>query len=96
VALSRGADHQALSYAEKILSSIEATPFEGPDRTLWVYFTCYRVLQAFQDPQATDILKFAHDLIQARMTSIPDDLLRQSYLETVAVHREVIRIFQEK
>lgn len=59
-----------------------------------IYLTCYRILEAVQDPRAWDILSQAHTLLQARATRISDEKMRRSFLEDVAAHRELSQAFK--
>ncbi len=96
VALKMGANHQALSYVEEILPSLEKAPLIGPDQPGLIYLTCYQVLSARQDQRAGEIWKFANNLLQKRAAALDDELLRQAYLENVSTHREIIRLVQTK
>lgn len=55
-----------------------------------IYLTCYRVLEANEDPRAGEILTTAHDLLQERAAKITDQAMRSSFLENVASHREIV------
>ena len=62
----------------------------GSTMPLRIYLTCYQVLQANDDPRADRVLITAYDLLQERAAKIDDELLRRSYLENVAAHREIV------
>ena len=77
-ALERLTDHPQLNGAEH--------PFR-------VYLTCYRCLQATDDPQAEPLLERAYNLLQDRAAKIRDDDLRRSFLENVPDHQEIRRLY---
>jgi hypothetical protein len=56
---------------------------------LRVYLTCYRVLQANDDPRADTILEEGYRFLQERATKISDEEERRSFLENVAANREI-------
>jgi hypothetical protein len=57
----------------------------------WVYLRCYRILTANKDPRAIAVLNNAHALLEAYAGEISDASLRQSFLENVTSHREIMR-----
>jgi hypothetical protein len=78
------------------LDQLELCPtLDGTDEPLRVYLTCYRVLRANGDPRAREILDAGYRLLQERATHINDEKLRRSYLESVATHREIVKLWQE-
>lgn len=91
VALTRGTLDEAQVHVEEILGLIQDGCPAGLDEPLRVYLTCYRVLSAVQDPRAPDVLGVARGLLRARSATIADEELRRSFLEGVAVHREVMQ-----
>ena len=95
LALNMGSEDQALLYIEKILPLLETSPLEGPDQPGQIYLICYQVLQAHQDPKADEILKSAYKLLQKRASAMDNDLLRNSYLENVNAHQEIIQLVQK-
>ena len=62
----------------------------GSDEPMRVYQTCYQVLTALHDPGADTILETAYRLLQEQALKISDSVLRQSFLENVPYHREII------
>jgi hypothetical protein len=62
-------------------------PSAGLDEPFLIYLTCFRVLEANQDPRAVAILARGHDLLQRYVDAITDDDLRRSFLERVPEHR---------
>jgi tetratricopeptide (TPR) repeat protein len=59
-----------------------------------IYQTCYRVLQANQDPRAGEILRRAYDQVQIRANKISDEAIRRSFLENNLWHREVVKTYE--
>jgi predicted ATPase len=82
---------QASTYVAQILGFLESTPPDGTDEPLRVYLTCYRVLQATQDPSAWEVLDTAHRLLQKQAADIENEKTRRSYLENLVVHQEIAR-----
>ncbi|MFN2159677.1 MAG: hypothetical protein ACK2TW_06975, partial [Anaerolineales bacterium] len=70
-----------------------ATPFDGTLEPFLIYLTCFRVLVSLQDPTADEILDTAYCLLQARASKIKDNQLRNSYLETVPHHKEIVNLW---
>jgi predicted ATPase/DNA-binding SARP family transcriptional activator len=81
---------QAQARVEEILTYLESNTLDGTDEPLRIYLTCYRVLRAAQNPRAQDVLSAGHHLLQERAAKISDEELRRSFLENVAVHREIV------
>lgn len=59
-----------------------------------VLLSCYRALEANHDPRAMPLLQQASQLLYAKAAKIQDDNLRQSFLQRVTVHRELIALTQ--
>lgn len=89
VALSQHQQAEALAYVEEILVYLETNSLAGAWEPFLVYLTCYQVLQAGDDARAGKILITAHRLLQERAGKIDDAALRQSFLNSVAVHRAI-------
>jgi len=97
VSLAQGDLTQTKAQVEEILSYLESNTLDGTDEPFWIYLTCYRVLRANQDPRAQAILNTAHLLLQERAAEIRDDEeMRQSFLENVAAHREILSEWAEE
>ena len=58
-----------------------------------IYLTCYRVLQANDNPRAQSILDVAHQALQEQAVAITDQEMRRSFLENVPYHREIVHEF---
>ncbi|MFQ5595610.1 MAG: tetratricopeptide repeat protein [Anaerolineae bacterium] len=99
VSMARRDLHQAQSYVEEILGYLERNisssnsghGLNGAEEPLRVYLTCYRALNANQDPRAAQILTTAHNLLQEQAAKITDEDMRRSFLENVPAHREILR-----
>jgi tetratricopeptide (TPR) repeat protein len=93
VALAQGDLPQARNHVAEILNYLETGTLGGTDEPCQVYLTCYRVLRAAQENVlAQAALNKAHDLLQERAAKISDEGLRRSFLENVAVHREIAEV----
>lgn len=95
LALLLGEPVEALSYIEKILIDIESGSLDGTLEPYRIYLTCYQVLRANQDLRAEGILTESYNLIQERAKNISDESLRNSFLENVAVNREIIKEYEK-
>jgi len=95
VCLAQGDLPQAQAHAEEILSYLETGSLDLTFEPFRIYLTCYRVLEATDDPRARDILEEAHSLLQERAAKISDETERRSFLENVAAHREIVRAYEE-
>ena len=82
--------NEAQANVEEILDYLKSHTIEGTKEPFRIYLTCYQVLKANQDPRAEEILETMNKLLQERASKIDDEDLHNSYLENVAVHREII------
>jgi hypothetical protein len=76
--------------SEEILQYLAAHSIESLDDPFEIYLTCYRTLQANADPRAATILAQAHQLLQTRAAQLDDETMRQSFLNNVQAHREIV------
>ncbi len=90
LALARSDRTGALAQTDAILRQLDDRPLAGPQEPLGIYFTCYEVLQALGDPRAASVLLIAQSLLREYADRITDDTVRRSFLNNVAVHRELI------
>jgi adenylate cyclase len=93
VALEQGEKVRAKDLVEEILQYIDDTPIVGTDEPLEIYLTCFHVLRTNHDPRADKVLAMAHELLQERAAKISDEVMRRSFLENIAPHREIVREF---
>jgi predicted ATPase/DNA-binding SARP family transcriptional activator/Tfp pilus assembly protein PilF len=91
VSLDQGELAHAHEQVQEILAHLETGNLDGVVEPLWVYLTCYRVLKASDDPRAQEILNSAHALLQEQAAKISDEEMQRSFLENVAIHREILR-----
>jgi tetratricopeptide (TPR) repeat protein len=89
VCLAGGDPVRATGHVEDILTYLESGTLEGTEHPLLVYLSCYRVLQAMDDPRARKVIDEAYQLLQDIATKITDEDLRHSFLQNVAAHREI-------
>ena len=95
VALAREDWEQARKHVEAILSYMEAHPnLDGIEDPGLVYLACYQGLAAMRDACAAEVLAVAHHYLQTKAAKIEDDALRQSFLENVVAHRELLAAYQ--
>ncbi|RPI31948.1 MAG: tetratricopeptide repeat protein [Chloroflexota bacterium] len=90
VELEAGQLVQARSRIAEILAYLEEGNVDGAEDPFRVYWSCYRVLEAGEDPRAWGILNAAYHLLQEQASKIMDDSLRASFLSGVSDHRELI------
>jgi tetratricopeptide (TPR) repeat protein len=96
VALAQGDPAGALAHVDEILDSMEDHPeLHGTLEPLRIYLTCHRALSANRDRRAGEILEAAYRLLQERAATIEGADLRCSYLENVAVHREIVALWEK-
>ncbi len=94
--LNAGELSEALYFAQQSLAILEECKGEGPEFPQRDYFIIYRVmLAAGKGQQAKTALAAAHRLVMSRASKITSPLLRQSFLENVAVNREIVEKFKK-
>ena len=86
LALAQGRPTDAFKEVTSILPRVQDEP--GQIENL---LSCYKVLQAVEDPQAIEVLKSALDQLMERAAKISDEETRRSFLQGVADHKEIIR-----
>jgi hypothetical protein len=91
IAQASGDMPQALSYVEQFLALLEECGGEGPEFPQRDYYIGYQVLaSAGQQERAQTALQAAYNLVMARAEKISDLALRRSFLERVAINREIM------
>ena len=81
--------------ATRILQHLaQGGTLEGIDHPNFVRLVCYRVLQALDDPRTQPFLKETYTSLQAQAAKIQDETLRQSFLENVPWHQQIIQEYQ--
>jgi DNA-binding SARP family transcriptional activator/tetratricopeptide (TPR) repeat protein len=89
VALQRGNVSEAREQVAEILRLEKARGFGGALEPFRIWLTCYRVLEANQDPRAGEVLATAYERLQEQRSNIHDEDLERTFLENVAAHREL-------
>jgi tetratricopeptide (TPR) repeat protein len=97
VHLSAGDIPEALDIARQALAILDECGGEGPEFPQRDYLICYQALAAAGEAeQAQAALESAYDLVMARAEKITDPSLRQSFLERVAVNREIVKEYNNE
>lgn len=86
VAFEQGDLVRAQRLTDAVLAVLAGQPVAGLDKPFRIYLTCFRVLEAGQDPRAPTILRRGYELLQNYASSITDDTLRRTFLENVPVN----------
>jgi tetratricopeptide (TPR) repeat protein len=94
VYLAQGDLTQAQAHVEEILSYLESQGLDDTEEPFRVYLTCYRILDANQDPRVQETLSTAHNLLQEQASKIEDEEMRRLFLENVPAHQEIVREFE--
>ena len=77
--------------AEKVYDRLIEDPhFYGPHEPFKVYWTLHRYLEQCQDPRAASILSRAYTLLMERAEKITDLKLRDSFLNQVEWHNQIV------
>jgi tetratricopeptide (TPR) repeat protein len=88
--LALGNHSEALDCAQQALSILNECRGEGPEFPQRDYFICYQVLQGNGLIEAArDALQSAYRLVMARADKIADPALRQSFLGSVPINRDI-------
>ncbi|MBE7470967.1 MAG: tetratricopeptide repeat protein [Anaerolineales bacterium] len=95
--LMAGNRAKAVEYAWQSLAILDERGGEGPEFPARNYFFCYQVLTAVGEITAARVaLQTAHKLVTARANQIADPILRQSFLERVAINQEIVATVQQQ
>jgi tetratricopeptide (TPR) repeat protein len=95
IALAQGNLSEALAPMDEILHYLQTTPVLSTiDEVPWVYLTCYRILQAANDPRARSTLEAGYNFIQQIAARIDDERLRTSFLQNVRFNREIVEAWE--
>jgi predicted ATPase/tetratricopeptide (TPR) repeat protein len=95
VALAQCDWPEALTHVETILATLKEYPDAGSDQPFAVHLTCYRVLDALDDPRATGVLQEAHRRLLEYSDRITDSSLRRSFLGIVTAHHELQQAYAD-
>ncbi len=86
---------QALHYTRQALAILGECGGEGPEFPQRDSFICFQVLSiAGQSEVARSALLLAYNLVTARADKIADPTLRRSFLEQVAINREIVQAYE--
>ncbi len=95
IALAQGDLAQVETLTTSIVRVLAEHPRAGLHEPFLIYLTCYQGLTAIQHPQAATVLQAGYDLLQTYADHITNSALRRSFLENVAVHRELIATYEQ-
>ena len=79
IALRQGDAAQAQAGVEQVLAYLQTHQLDRTPEELYVYITCYRVMQALQDPRAATLLQRAHAHLQVGAASLTTDEERHTF-----------------
>jgi hypothetical protein len=107
LSLLKGDINQAIDYVRKIIPILlEFNPISGSQyrRTWFVswltylrsYLSSFQILKANSDSQAIEILSKGYQLLQERASKISDEKYRQSYLNNIPWHREILNLWESE
>jgi len=89
--LEQGNLDAAQDYVEKLLEYISRDEnLSGAWEPLRIYWICYQVLRAAEDPRRDSFLQDAVNNLQKRAAKIPDERARERFLMNVPWHRAII------
>jgi tetratricopeptide (TPR) repeat protein len=91
--LAKGEDVQAV--LNVLLEYINENPnLEGTESPARIYLVCFEILQSIADPRAKDLLRSAYEFLMDQVEKIDIQDLRQTYLENINEHAEVVRHYE--
>lgn len=79
IALCQGDAAQAQAGVEQVLAHLQTHQLDRTPEELYVYMTCYTVMQARQDPRAATLLQRAHAQLQVCAASLTTDDERHTF-----------------
>jgi tetratricopeptide (TPR) repeat protein len=96
LALQEGAGVHAMPFVEKILDRIRAAEsLKGASEPLRIYLTCYHALVDNHDSRAVQVLERAYRMLMAQADRLDNVTERKSFLSNVAVHREIVKLYEK-
>jgi len=93
-ALAQGQVDQARDHVEEMLGFLGQPVLQAAKEPWRICLTCYQVLLATKDPRAGEVLRDAYHALQQQAERIPDPALQRSFLQNVAVHRELAAAYE--
>ena len=94
ICLQLGSHQEANEYIAEILAEPYSEHFNYPAEPLHIGLICYKVLSMNQDPRAPQILQQIHSSLLENANSIENLEFRDSFLNNIATHQEIIQIYQ--
>ncbi len=95
-ALAEGDHAVALAHVAAILDTLQEIGPLGATDPAFIYLTCYRVLDANDDPRAATTLAAGRALILARAVALDDPARAARYLENAPSHRALLQAWHER
>ncbi len=96
IALAQNDLPAALAYISPILDFLDGGgSLNGAEEPFRVFLTCYQVLQATDDPRASQILAVAYQQLRSRADKIVDQAARQHFLEDIPYHRQITDAWEQ-
>ncbi|RIK33150.1 MAG: hypothetical protein DCC55_35520 [Chloroflexi bacterium] len=89
LALAQQEVNQQQEALEEMVRYLETRPV-GINEPAYVHWICYQALHELGDPRADRLLAFGYNLIQERAALIENESWRRSYLDQIAVHRDIL------
>lgn len=93
VSFVRGVRATALEQVEWLVRYLGPHALDGADEPVRVWLTCWEILRALDPARAGEILDKAHAMLMQYAASIQATETRRSFLENVAAHRELVRLW---
>ncbi|MFZ1398631.1 MAG: tetratricopeptide repeat protein [Candidatus Promineifilaceae bacterium] len=90
IALRQQQPDRAMIHIETILAMLAATPEITQGINLCIYWVCYLVLKAQNDPRAAATLAAGQALLMSRADHIDDMAARQTFLSKIVTHRQIL------
>jgi len=89
--LEQGNLDAAQEYAEKIIEYIARDEeLSGAWEPLRIYWTCYQVFRAVENPRKDNFLEDAVNILQKQAAKIPDEETRERFLTNVPWHQKIM------
>lgn len=90
--LLQGQAAQALADLNEVLAhAATGQNFDGAEEPLWIYLICHDVLQANNDPRASDLLVEGYRQLQEKAAKFSDENARHLFLANIPHHRELVK-----
>lgn len=81
--------------AETLFEALDGRPPPiTTNEPFFPYLVCYQALAALGDARANDILRQGYEGLQRTAGRLDDEQIRRKFLERIAVHREIRRLYE--